>query len=184
MIVYLIIVVGLIVLILPWIGIFNEFINVPKQNPSQIPLQNIEKKISDILVFNTLTIDLDVENYSIYLLASARDWSPIEPRRFIHPALRNSFKYYWYIIIKDDLNHRTANKKPQFNVRVYEDGNNDFFDYTTQLILTSNRIELSGKGTEVDSYYVYSKMHLIQVQHDNKKALIRKIYDYYKLNKD
>jgi hypothetical protein len=184
MIVYIIILVGIVVLIVPWIFIIKEFTGSNDNVPDTLHIPVIQPIPTEILTFNNLIIDLYIEDYSIYLLASARCFTPVEPKRFIHPALKNSFRHYHYMIIKDELHHSLAREKPQFHIRVYDDGHDDFFDYTTQFILTSRRISIMGQSSCYDHYYFYSQMHLIEIQHDNKKELIKKLYDYYKLQKD
>jgi hypothetical protein len=72
----------------------------------------------------------------------------------------------------------------QFNIRVYDNEYDEFFDYTTQVILTPSMIEIDGHRAYGDNYYFYKKMHLIKLDNNDKKGFIRRIYAYYKLNKD
>lgn len=166
---FLIIIAGLIVLII----LIKSTKNSAPKNLSP-PLKTIKP---EVLLFNAFDIDLSNENYSIYLYTYGRRNLGITPGRFLLKGTK--YTYYQYVIIKDNLNCFEAYKKPQFNVRVYNNGNDEFFEYTTNLILKYG-IDIIGQSAYGDNYYCPKKMHKVSVSYYEKKELMRRIFKYFK----
>lgn len=180
---FLFIIVGLIILIVPIITLIIVFSNNSTNATTILEHQGSLPISSEIIEFRTLQIDLNLPNYYIYLLSSARWNTPVEPKRFIHPALRNSYRHYDYIIVKNGHSHNSIKTTPQFHLRVVDDGQNDLFDFTTQLITVSKKVSSTGVSSYYEhySYYhkFYSKMHFINFSFEETKEMIKKLHNYF-----
>lgn len=154
--------------------IWRIYVLVQSEIQTQNTIIKVENYEPDNVVIHSMVLDLNKDRYSLYLLASHRYSSEISPKRFVHPAIIGSYPYYCYVIFKNE-NSVNLRYKPNVHVRIYDNGLDELFDYTTKLIQTRKSLDIMGTQSEFSGYHRYHAMHRIGNYGDYGNDLIRKL---------